>query len=103
MPSAVNDEIVEFCEEKGGVYFRSILVPKAGTMIPQHVHPHDHATYCGRGRAAPFVQGVRQPDLLEGHAFEVKAGIEHAFVTLEDNTRLACCHDAASALAAKEK
>jgi quercetin dioxygenase-like cupin family protein len=95
-------EIVEFVEEKGGIYFRSVLLPK-GMKVPQHVHDHDHATYCGQGKAIMLVNGEFAALLRAGHAVEVKAGLEHEFLALEDDTRLACVHDVKSADSVKEK
>lgn len=96
-------EIVEMVEDVAGIYFRSILIPKKGTLVPQHAHDHDHATYCGRGRAAMFVDGVMVRELKEGQAAKVEAGRSHAFAALEDNTRLTCVHDVASATAVKQR
>jgi quercetin dioxygenase-like cupin family protein len=83
-------EIVEFVEEKGGIYFRSILIPKAHTWIPQHVHDEDHATLCGQGSAALYVDGEFSEKVEAGRAVEVKAGKLHSFRSLVDETRLSC-------------
>jgi quercetin dioxygenase-like cupin family protein len=100
---AVNmSEIVEFVEERGGIYFRSILLPK-GVRVPQHVHSHDHATYCGSGAALMLVDGIYMGIVSAGHAVEIKAGKQHEFEALEDGTRLACVHDVKSADSVKEK
>lgn len=96
-------EIVEFVDEVCGVYFRSILIPLAGTVVPQHAHDHDHATYCGRGKALMFVDGVKAGEVCEGQAIGVQAGKEHAFVSLENNTRLTCVHGLDSASSLKSK
>lgn len=95
-------EIVEFVEEKCGLYFRSILLNK-GDSGEQHIHDHDHATYCGNGAASLFVDGDWKEDVRAGHAVEVKAGKKHRFLALEDNTRLTCVHDVASADSIKRK
>jgi quercetin dioxygenase-like cupin family protein len=89
-------EIVEFVEECGGIYFRSILFNK-GRRVPQHAHDHDHATYCGAGSAVWFVEGMFRGIVTAGHAVEIKAGKQHEFEALEDGTRLACVHDVKSA------
>ena len=96
-------EIVEFVEEVEGIYFRSILIPKSGTLVPQHAHDHAHATYCGHGKAVYFVEGDYAGLLAAGHAISVKAGVMHAFLALADDTRLVCVHDAASAMSMKAK
>ena len=96
-------EIVESVEEVAGIYFRSVLLQKAGMRIAQHTHDHDHATYCGAGRARLVVDGQERGEVQAGHAVEVKAGHRHEFIALEDNTRLTCVHDVRSALSIKEK
>jgi quercetin dioxygenase-like cupin family protein len=96
-------EMVEFIEEVCGIYFRSILLPEKGMRVEQHVHDHDHATYCGSGRARVFVDGEDQGDVTAGRAIAVMAGKKHAFESMEDNTRLTCVHDVASAESIKAK
>lgn len=96
-------EIVEFIEEKAGIYFRSVLLPFKGTTIPQHVHDESHATYVGSGRARLYVDGLFKEDIEAGHATEIEAGKKHLFEALEDNTRLTCVWDAEKALRLKEK
>lgn len=96
-------EIVEFVEEVCGIYFRSVLLPKRGTKIAQHVHDHDHATYIGSGSVALHVGGVLAGIFKAGRAVPIIAGQQHEFVSLEDNTRLTCVHDVASAESIKTK
>lgn len=97
------DNVIEFVDEVAGIYFRSVLILNAHTLVPQHVHPYDHATYCAQGSALMWVEGKKESVVRAGQVVEVKANLKHAFESLEDNTRLACVHDARSALAAKEK
>ena len=94
---------IEFIEEVCGVYFRSIVLACKGDRVGQHVHSHDHATYCGRGSAALFVEGKQTAVVVEGCAIPVLANVSHEFVALEDNTRLTCVHNADSALSIKER
>lgn len=101
--AASQEEIVEFVDEVCGIYFRSVLIPKAGMRIAQHVHDHDHATFIGNGAAALRVGGVMAGIFRAGEAVPVIAGQHHEFEALEDNTRLACVHDVASAQSIKEK
>ena len=90
-------EIVEYIEEVAGLYFRSILLPDVGLRVPQHVHPYDHATYCGNGSARIYVEGKETGVIVAGQATEVKANLKHEFEALEPNTRLTCIHDTRSA------
>lgn len=94
--------IVESIEEIAGLYFRSILISK-GVRIPQHVHDYDHATLVGSGSAALYVGGVLAGIYRAGKAVPILANQSHEFEALEDNTRLTCVHDVASALSIKSK
>lgn len=94
---------VESIEEVCGLYFRSILLERAGTVIPQHEHDHDHATYVGSGSARVWVNGEWIADYKAGSAIPIKAGDTHLFQALEPMTRLVCVHDIDSAESAKEK
>jgi quercetin dioxygenase-like cupin family protein len=96
-------DLVEFVEEVEGIYFRSILLPKAGMRVEQHQHEVSHPTYCGSGRAALFIDGKHVADVAAGHAIGVRANAPHLFVALEDNTRLSCIFDAARAQEIKKK
>jgi quercetin dioxygenase-like cupin family protein len=96
-------EIVEYIEEVNGLYFRSIVLPKKGMRVPQHAHDHSHATYVGQGKAALYVGEVLVGIYEAGRAVPVAAQRVHEFEALEDNTRLACVHDVASAMSIKEK
>jgi quercetin dioxygenase-like cupin family protein len=94
-------EIVEFVDEVCGIYFRSIVIPKAGMRVPQHSHDHDHATYIGEGRARLRIGGQVIGIFAAGRAIPILAGQQHEFEALTDNTRLTCVHDVASAEAIK--
>ncbi len=74
---------------KGGIYFRSVRLEK-GTLIPQHTHDHDHATYVGSGRVVLYVDGRFEGEFSQGDAIEIKGGKRHEFQALEDDTLLAC-------------
>jgi quercetin dioxygenase-like cupin family protein len=96
------EPLVEYVEEVGGLYFRSLLLPQAGMRIPQHLHPYDHVTYCGSGSAIVFADGKAIDVIAAGRAVEVRANIAHEFESIEENTRLTCIHDTRSAQFIKE-
>lgn len=98
-----SEYLVEFIEEVGGIYFRSIRLAKAGMFVPQHEHDHDHATFCGNGAARAWADNEWIGDVEQGRAIEIKAGRHHTFMALEDNTLLTCIHDLSSALSLKER
>lgn len=95
--------IVEFVDEVEGIHFRSILIPRAGMLVPQHEHDVSHPTYCGQGSAAIYLGDRYWRDIKGGEAVPIKAGVIHSFRALEDNTRLTCVFDAKRALLLKEK
>lgn len=94
---------VERIEEVAGLYFRSVLLPHAGMLIDQHIHDHAHATYVGNGKARAWADGSLIGEYGAGSAIEIKAGVYHQFQALEDNTRLTCVHDIASAESIRER
>lgn len=95
-------DYVEFVDEVCGIYFRSILLQK-GEKARQHVHDHDHATYVGAGSVMMWANGGLEGEFMAGSAIPVLAGVRHEFEALENGTRLACVHTAASAESVKEK
>lgn len=98
------DELpVESIHEVCGIYFRSVLLKKEMTVIPQHEHDHDHATLVCSGKARAWVDGVYYGDFVAGTPIEIKAGKKHVFQALEPMTRLTCVHDIASAESVKAK
>jgi quercetin dioxygenase-like cupin family protein len=96
-------ETVEKITEVCGLYFRSVVLERAGDVATQHTHDHDHATYCGAGRFAYYANGAHQGEFVAGDAVPVRAGEKHYFVALDDGTRLTCVHDIASAQSIKER
>jgi len=84
-------------------YYRSVLLKKAFTCIPQHVHDHAHDTLVCNGRARGWADGEYLGEKEAGEAFEIAAGKRHVFQALEDNTRLACIHNIESADSVKRK
>ncbi len=98
----VEDQPAENIEVVANIYFRSVLLKHAGLVIPQHSHGHDHATFVGSGKVRVWVNQEWKGDFEAGRAIEIKAGQNHLFRALEDNTRLTCVHDLRSAALIKE-
>jgi hypothetical protein len=88
---------IEFIQEVCGIYFRSVLLEDSGTVIPQHTHSHDHATYVGSGKVRLWVDGKWLGDFPAGQAIGIEKDKFHLFQSLEPNTRLTCVHDLHSA------
>lgn len=93
------ESIVEAC----GLYFRSLRMKDAGMVAQQHVHDHDHATLVGSGRARGWCGEKWIGDKCSGEVFEIQAGSEHRFQSLDHDTLLVCVHDIASAESVRKK
>lgn len=98
----IKDQPTENIQLIGGIYFRSVLLKDEGTVIPQHSHKYDHATYVGNGSVRLWVNSKWKADFKAGEAIEIKAGQKHLFMSLEPNTRLTCVHDLNSAALIEE-
>jgi quercetin dioxygenase-like cupin family protein len=100
----LSEPIVESVQvDVAGLYIRSYLLPEAGTIIPQHVHPYDHATLVGSGTVDLCVDGVYVGQYRAGQAIFVEAGKKHIFQSVEPMTRLSCIHHTESAVSAQQK
>lgn len=100
---ALHELPLEQISEVGGFYFRSVTFKEVGTIIPQHVHDHDHVTFVGHGRFRGWKDGEWIGDRSAGQAFFIPKGSAHIFMSLEPDSLLTCVHDVASALSVKEK
>lgn len=75
-----------------GLFVKSMLCKKAGTIVPQHSHTYDHLSVVAVGRVLVWA-GEQCLGPFEAPAgIEIKAGIKHTFRTLDDNTMVLCIH-----------
>ena len=74
------------------LYVRQISIPKRHSLIPQHAHVWDHLTFVARGQVAVTKDNVLDRVYTAPAGIEIKAGVKHSFLTLEDNTVLLCIH-----------
>lgn len=102
-PTIPVDAIVERIIETYGYYFRTITVKKAGTVIPQHVHDHHHATLIGHGSARVWRDGAWVGDFKMGEVLLIPAHSQHMFQVLEPDTVLTCVHNVESASSLYQK
>lgn len=101
---SVAEPIVETIQaDVAGLYFRSVLLIDANTIIPQHIHPYDHATFVGSGSVRVWVNGESIGDFRAGTAIPIAAYHQHVFCSLEPMTRLCCVHHTESAISAQQK
>jgi hypothetical protein len=76
-----------------GLFLKQMAVPKAFSLIPQHAHAHDHLSMLAKGSVQVFRDGACDGEYVAPVGIEIKAGIKHAFLTLEDDTIIYCCHN----------
>lgn len=102
--TALMDPIVEHViGDVAGLYFRTLLLKEAGTVVPQHTHDYDHATLVCAGSVRLWVDGEWVGDFGAGMAVRIAAHHDHVFQALEPMTRLTCVHDLVSAESVKRK
>lgn len=75
------------------LYIRHVTVQKAQTYLPQHSHAFGHYTLISYGavrvwRGSEEIGVYRAPAVVY-----IDAATKHVFLTLEDNTVLACIHN----------
>ncbi len=80
-----------------GVFTKSMVVARAGTLIPQHSHAFDHVSVLVRGGIRVTANGECLGDFAAPHGITIKAGVKHLFQTLVDDTIVLCVHDIGAA------
>jgi quercetin dioxygenase-like cupin family protein len=75
-----------------GIFARLTKVRKAGTLLPQHAHRWDHTSFIAHGAVKVFLDGKEVAELHAPYGKLIEAGTKHAFVTVEDDTVIACLH-----------
>lgn len=75
-----------------GLFAKQTLVPRAGTILPQHSHAWDHVSFVSKGAARVWCDGHLIGDYQAPMGLNIKAGCKHTFITLEDGTIISCIH-----------
>ena len=75
------------------VFIKVMKIAKAGTIIPQHSHVYDHASFLATGAVRVWRDGVAGEERHAPDMIEIKAGVKHAFHALEDKTVILCIHN----------
>jgi mannose-6-phosphate isomerase-like protein (cupin superfamily) len=76
-----------------GVWIRSMAVPRADTVIPQHAHRWDHTTMVAKGAVRVWQDGEELGDFYAPCGIFIRAGAKHTFLSLTDDTLLYCIHN----------
>jgi hypothetical protein len=85
-------DYVEFAEVDD-IWVRAYAVPKAKTIISQHVHEHDHITLVSRGSVEAWQDGEKIGVFDAPSIIKIDAGKKHAFMALTDDVVLCCLHN----------
>lgn len=85
-------DYVEFTEVDD-IWIRAYTVPKAKTVISQHIHTHDHITLVSRGTVEAWQDGELLGEFSAPSVIKIPAGKKHAFKALTDDVSLCCLHN----------
>ena len=85
-------DFVEFVEVDD-IWARIYTVPKAETIISQHVHTHDHITLVCTGTVEAWQDGESLGQFEAPGIIRITKGKKHAFKALTDNVSLCCLHN----------
>ena len=94
MDGIIRPEDLEGVEihEEDGIFLKQYVIPKAGSLIPQHAHVFSHLTMLVRGSVK--VAHGNQIDHYDAPAgIHMPAGVKHTFLTLTNNVELWCVHN----------
>ncbi len=76
-----------------GIFIKQIHIPHEGTLVPQHVHTYDHHSMLARGSVIVFVGDENMGVFKAPTPIFIKKGIQHSFLTREDDTLIYCIHN----------
>lgn len=76
-----------------GIFIKQMLIARAGTYIPQHVHKYDHTSMLAVGRVRIWKDGVFDGDYTAPTGILIAAGVAHMFMALVDGTIVYCIHN----------
>lgn len=88
----VQPDYVEFAEVDD-MWVRAYTVPKAKSVISQHIHTHDHVTLVSSGAVEAWQDGELMGTYAAPAVITIPAGKKHAFVALTDDVTLCCLHN----------
>lgn len=76
-----------------GVFVKQIVIPRAGTYVPQHSHTYDHTSMLALGSMRVWQDGVLLGDYTAPKALLIPAHTKHTFLALTDGTMVYCIHN----------
>jgi hypothetical protein len=81
-----------------GIFIKQMVIPKAGTLVPQHSHTYDHTTMLAKGAVHVGVPDAEIPNMRHWKLYQapagifIPAGVKHMFRSLDDGCILYCIH-----------
>ena len=85
-------KFVQFAEADD-IWVRAYSLEKAGQVVPQHAHEHDHITLLCRGSVQGWKDGEDLGVFTAPSLVVIPAGSRHAFLALTDDVVLSCLHN----------
>ena len=83
---------VQFAEADD-MWIRTYTLEKAGYIVPQHAHEHDHITLLSQGSIEAWKDNEHMGVFQAPAMIVIPAGSKHRFRALTDNVFLSCLHN----------
>ena len=77
-----------------GIYCKLWSVPDRFTLLPQHAHAHSHISMVVQGAVHVWKNDELLGEFIAPAMIRIEAYALHKFMTLTDNTTIACLHNA---------
>ena len=76
-----------------GIFVKSGHFARAGRIVPQHAHEHDHSSFIATGGALAWSGDEFLGTFDAPCSIFIKAKVKHTFKTTKDNTLILCIHN----------
>jgi quercetin dioxygenase-like cupin family protein len=83
---------VQFAEADD-IWVRTYTLEKAGYIVPQHAHEHDHITLLSNGSVEAWKDNETMGIFNAPAMITIPAGSKHRFKALTDHVLLSCLHN----------
>ncbi|MES2729920.1 MAG: hypothetical protein V4621_07500 [Pseudomonadota bacterium] len=90
--AVVQPEIVDF-QLADGIFIKSALFKKSGTVVPQHSHEYDHSSFIATGSARVWCDGEDMGEFVGPKSVFIKKRAKHTFMTTSPDTLILCIHN----------
>ena len=79
------------------VFIKQVVIPCAGTLVPQHSHHFDHTSLLAVGALRIWADEVCLGEFVAPVPVRIRAGVQHRMLSLVDGTIFYCIHNTARA------